>query len=64
MEYIDRVYGVVEIGEPVLLEVLQTHAMRRLAGVLQHGVTGWLGITRHTSRLEHSIGVMILVRRL
>jgi len=64
VENTDRVYGAVEIGEPVLLDVLRTNAMRRLAGVLQHGITGLLGITRNTSRLEHSIGVMILVRRL
>ena len=64
MEYIDRVYGAVEIDEPVLLDVLETGAMRRLGGVLQHGITAWLGITRRTSRLEHSLGVTILVRRL
>jgi uncharacterized protein len=38
--------------------------MQRLRGVLQHGISGLLGVTRPTSRFEHSIGVMILVSRL
>jgi hypothetical protein len=38
--------------------------MQRLAGVLQHGITGLLGITRDTSRLEHSLGVMVLVKKM
>ena len=61
---VDRVYGPAEITEPVLLDLMETQAMRRLHGVLQHGITGLLGITRRTSRFEHSVGVMLLVRRL
>jgi hypothetical protein len=61
---VDRVYDPVEITEPVLLDLMGTQAMQRLHGVLQHGITGLLGITRRTSRFEHSVGVMLLVRRL
>ncbi len=50
--------------EPVILDLLDTQALRRLAGVLQHGVTALVGITTPTTRLEHSIGAMLLVRRL
>lgn len=64
MEWFDPLYGSQEIIEPVLLALLNTRAMQRLGGVLQHGVTGLLGITRLTSRLEHSVGVMLLVRRM
>jgi HD superfamily phosphohydrolase len=64
MEIVDRIYGVVQIDEPVLLDLMQSAAMRRLQGVLQHGISGLLGVTRPTSRFEHSIGVMILVSRL
>ncbi len=64
MEYTDIVYGPVELNEPVLLDLMQTRAMQRLRGVLQHGITALLGITRPTSRFEHSVGVMILVRRM
>lgn len=63
MLFSDRVYGPVEIDEPVLLDLMQTHAMRRLDGVLQHGISGLIGITNRTTRFEHSAGVMILVRR-
>jgi uncharacterized protein len=64
MEIVDRVYGAVQIDQPVLLDLMQSAAMQRLQGVLQHGISGLLGVTRPTSRFEHSIGVMILVSRL
>lgn len=60
----DRLYGSVTITEPVLLDLLNTQALRRLAGVLQHGVSAQVGVTSRTSRQEHSIGAMLLVRRL
>ena len=64
MQYHDPVYGSAAIGEPVFVELMQTTAMRRLHGVLQHGITGLIGICQPTSRFEHSVGVMLLVRRL
>ena len=64
MEVLDRIYGSLRLDEPVLWAILRSRPMQRLAGVLQHGITGLLGITRDTSRLEHSIGAMILVRKL
>jgi len=64
LHYHDRIYGHVEIDEPVLLDVLHTRAVQRLHGVLQHGISGLVGITRATTRFEHSVGVMLLVRRL
>jgi uncharacterized protein len=63
MRYPDRIYGTFEIDQPVLLDLMQTRAVRRLRGVLQHGISGLIGITRPTSRFEHSLGVMGLVRR-
>jgi HD superfamily phosphohydrolase len=64
MEWFDPLYGSQEISEPVLLALLDTRAMQRLGGVLQHGVTALLGITQMTSRLDHSVGVMLLARRM
>ncbi len=64
MHYHDPIYGSAEIDEPVLLDLLSTAAMQRLHGVLQHGVSALIGVTRPTSRHEHSLGVMLLVRRL
>jgi HD superfamily phosphohydrolase len=64
MQLADRIYGSVDLDEPVLIDLIDTAAMRRLRGVLQHGVTALLGITQPVSRYEHSLGVMLLVRRL
>lgn len=64
MRYDDPVYGTVTIDEPVLLALLKSDAMQRLHGVLQHGITALVGITRPVTRFEHSVGVMLLVRRL
>ena len=43
---------------------MQSNAVQRLRGVLQHGVTALLGITSSTTRFEHSMGVMLLAQRL
>lgn len=64
MRYVDALYGEVEISEAVLQDVIASNAMQRLKGVSQHGITALLGITPPFSRFEHSIGAMLLVRRL
>lgn len=63
MLYTDSIYGEVEIEEPVLLDLMSTRAMQRLRGVLQHGITALIGITQPVTRFDHSVGVMLLVRR-
>lgn len=60
----DLLYGQVHIDEPVLFELMGSAAMMRLRGVLQHGITGLIGITERTTRFDHSVGTMLLVRRL
>jgi uncharacterized protein len=62
--YEDSLYGPVQIEEPVLLELMQTAAVQRLRGVLQHGISGLIGITSPVTRFDHSMGAMLLVRRL
>ena len=64
MQYLDAVYGAVNIEEPVLLDLISSNAVRRLKGVAHHGVTALLGITPPFSRFEHSVGTMLLVRHL
>lgn len=64
MYFSDPIYGTNEILDPVLLDLMNTQAMQRARGVLQHGVTALIGITVPTSRFDHSMGVMLLVRRL
>lgn len=64
MEYRDEVHGLVSITEPVIIDLLETSALQRLHGVLQHGVSALIGITSPVTRYDHSLGVMLLVRRL
>ncbi|MBN1148540.1 MAG: HD domain-containing protein [Anaerolineales bacterium] len=64
MQHVDRIYGLVDINEPVLLNLIACEAVQRLRGVLQHGISGLIGITRATTRYEHSLGVLILARHL
>ena len=64
MIYNDTVYGNIQITEPILLDLMASTAMKRLQGVLQHGISGLIGITEPTTRFDHSMGVMLLVRRL
>lgn len=64
MDYQDDVYGTILIEEPVLLDLLESAALRRLRGVLQHGISALIGITQPVTRFEHSVGAMLLVRRL
>lgn len=60
----DPVYGFVSLDEPVLEAIIATPAMQRLGHVSQSGISGRLGIAPNFTRLEHSIGVMLLLRRL
>lgn len=64
MQYDDSIYGTVEIQEPVLQELMGSEAMQRLKGISQHGITALIGITPPFSRFDHSVGAMLLVRRL
>jgi HD superfamily phosphohydrolase len=61
----DRVYGHRRCTEPVLLDLLASAAVRRLAGIDQSGA-GSLAFpaARQVSRLEHSVGVMLLLAEL
>jgi hypothetical protein len=64
MNYDDDVYGSITIEEPVLLDLMASATLERLHGVLQHGVSGLIGVTEPVTRFEHSVGAMLLVRRL
>lgn len=62
--YDDVVYGTFSITEDVLGALLVTPTVRRLEGVRQHGITAVIGVTSNVTRYEHSVGTMLLVRRL
>ena len=62
MLYSDRVYGKVEISEPVILELISCPAMQRLKKIDQAGYFHpYFPGTQHT-RYEHSLGVYILLK--
>lgn len=60
----DRIYGKFEITEPVILELLKCKPMLRLKGISQLGVPDKYHYVRGFSRFEHSVGVMLLLRKL
>lgn len=64
LRYTDPVYGQYDLSEPVLIDLMASEAMQRLKGVLQHGISGLIGVTSPISRFEHSLGAMLIVRRL
>ena len=64
MKVDDSIYGSETITEPVLQDLIQSQAVQRLHGVLQHGITGLIGLTEPITRFDHSVGAMLLVRRL
>lgn len=64
---IDVLYGNVAVTEPVILDLLQDASLQRLHGVHQHGITPIINVNKvnpSVSRFEHSLGAMLLVRRL
>ncbi|PWN42430.1 hypothetical protein IE81DRAFT_281003, partial [Ceraceosorus guamensis] len=60
----DELHGEVRIDEPVLLDLLESKAVLRLRDIHQYGVSALFGQTAPVTRLEHSIGAMLIVRRL
>ncbi|MFH1787198.1 MAG: HD domain-containing protein [archaeon] len=64
MEMIDRVYGKEEIKESVLIDLINSNVVQRLKGISQLGMPDEYYHKKGYSRYEHSIGVLILLRKL
>lgn len=60
----DKIYGKIEIKEPVLLKLLKTPSILRLKKISQYGVPDKYYHLKNYSRYEHSVGVMLLLRKL
>jgi hypothetical protein len=60
----DRIYGKVKIEEPILLELLNSSSVLRLKNISQFGVPDEYYHLKNYSRYEHSVGVMVLLRKL
>lgn len=61
----DPVYGRFNLAEPVLLQLIGSAPMQRLRGVSQGGILkGAISNEGRFSRYDHSLGVMLLLRKL
>lgn len=60
----DPIYGKVRFTEPLLIELYHSQAVQRLNYIYQGGITAFIKPSRATTRLEHSLGVAALLRRL
>jgi hypothetical protein len=68
MIYRDRIYGKVEITQPVILELIKSPSFKRLKGIDQ---VGYLSLysklhsqkIEKLTRFEHSLGVFILLKK-
>jgi hypothetical protein len=59
----DRVYGKIEISEPVVLELINGSSLQRLKGVEQAGYLEPIFPGTKYSRFEHSIGDYFLLKK-
>ncbi len=60
----DRVYGEVAIEEPAILALIACPTVRRLDRIRQAGPSALTFPFKTVTRLEHSLGVFLLLRRL
>ena len=60
----DRVYGEIEITDQVILDLIKSKPMQRLKGIAQAGISKYVFKNRSVTRFEHSLGVMILLKKL
>ncbi len=64
MVIMDTIYGEFEIGDTVIIELLKSPSLLRLKNISQYGVPDKYYHQKNFSRYEHSVGVMLLLRRL
>jgi uncharacterized protein len=60
----DKIYGTEEIKEPILIDLINSKEMRRLTDVSQLGLPEEYYNKKNFSRYEHTLGVLIQLRRL
>ncbi len=64
MKIKDRVYGEEEINEQILIDLINSEPIKRLKKISQFGLPEEYYHMSSFSRYEHSLGVLILLRRL
>ena len=60
----DNIYGEFEIEEPILIELINSKPVQRLKGIIQQVIPTRFQRFPWFTRYEHSIGVMLLLRKL
>jgi hypothetical protein len=60
----DLVYGQFDVDEPVLVKLIRSPSVQRLKGIAQYGIPHDYYPVPGFSRFDHSLGVMLLLRRL
>ena len=60
----DNIYGEFKVGDAVIVELLKSPSLLRLKNISQYGVPDKYYHLKNYSRYEHSIGVMLLLRKL
>jgi len=63
MKYHDLIHGVVEIDEPIIIDLISSPSLQRLKGIDQAGYSQpYFPNTKHT-RFEHSLGDYLLLKQ-
>jgi uncharacterized protein len=62
-EEIDTLFGKTEFNEPILIELLNSQAVKRIQEIDQHGISYYYHLTPSFTRYDHSVGVFQLLRR-
>lgn len=64
MKINDVIYGDFKIKEPVLIDLINSKPVQRLKGIEQYGIPKELYLFPGFSRYDHSLGAMLLLRKL
>lgn len=64
MIIIDRIYGKYKIENPLLIDLINSAPVQRLKNIAQYGIPDKYYHLTNYYRFEHSLGVMILLKRL
>jgi len=64
MKIRDKIYGSENVKEQVLIDLINSDPVQRLKGIAQFGIPDEYSHKKGFSRYEHSIGVLILLRKL
>jgi HD superfamily phosphohydrolase len=59
---VDTFYGLLDVQEPVLIELIDSPAFNRLKGVRQYGVAYYTTHPEEFTRYDHSLGVFAILR--